>query len=46
MTEKDAGQDFRLKKIKEINNYFIKKINQNELLSNKNKKHCTTLVFV
>ena len=29
-------------KIKEIDNYFIKEIDQNELLSNKNKKVCTT----
>ena len=31
------------KRIKEINNDFIKEIVQNELLSNKNKKVCATL---
>ena len=35
-----------MKKIKEINNYFIKEIDQNELLSNKNKKICTTLNYI
>ena len=43
MNEKGIIQEFRLKKIKEINNYFIKEIDQNELLSNKNKKICATL---
>ena len=38
----DIIQEFRLKKIKEIN-YFIKEIDQNKLLSNMNKKICTTL---
>ena len=43
MTEEDISQQFRLKQIKEINNYFIKEIDQHELLSNKNKKTCTAL---
>ena len=43
MTEKDMSQEFRLKKIKKIINYFIKEIDQNELLSNKNK---TTLNYI
>ena len=30
----------------EINNYFIKEIDQKELLSNKNKKVCTTLKYI
>ena len=38
MTEKYISQEFRLKNIKEINNYFFKEIGQNELLSKKNKK--------
>ena len=33
-------------KIKEIDNYFIKEIDQNELLSNKNKKVCTTPNYI
>ena len=46
MTEEDISQDFRLKKLKEINNYFIKEIDQNELLSNNNKKVCATLNYI
>ena len=46
MTEKGISAELRLKGIKEINNYFIKEIDQNELLSNKNKKVCTTLNFI
>ena len=38
MTKEDISQEFRLKKEKEINNYFIKGTDQNELLSNKKKK--------
>ena len=38
----DIIQEFRLKKIKEIN-YFIKEIDKNKLLSNMSKKICTTL---
>ena len=40
MTEKDISQGFRLKKQKN-KIYFIKEIDQNKLLSNKNKKVCT-----
>ena len=29
-----------------MNNYFIKKIDQNELMSNKNKKVCMTLNYI
>ena len=46
MTKEDISQEFILKKIKEINNYFIKEINQNELSSNKNKKVYTTLNYI
>ena len=35
MTKGDVSQEFRRKKIKQINNYFIKEIGQNELLSPK-----------
>ena len=44
MTEKDISQEFSLKS-EEINNYFIKEIDQNELLCNKNKKVYTTLNY-
>ena len=43
MTDKDISREFRLEKIKEINNYFLKETDQNELLSNKNQKVCTAL---
>ena len=46
MAEKDISQEFRVKKIKQINNIFDKEIDQNELLSNKNKKVCTTLNYI
>ena len=46
MTEKDISQEFRLKKIKETNNYFIKKIDQDKWLSNKSKKECATLNYI
>ena len=32
MTEEHISQEFRLKKIKEINNYFVKEMDQNELI--------------
>ena len=38
MTEEGVSQELNMKKIKKINNYFIKEIDQNELLSNKNKR--------
>ena len=46
ITEEDISQEFRLKKLKEINNYLIKEVDQNELLSNKSKKDCTTLNYI
>ena len=46
MSEKNISQEFRLSKIKEINNYFIKEIDQNELLNNKNKKVCSTINYI
>ena len=38
MDEENLSQEFRLKNIKEIKNYFIKETNQNELMSKKHKK--------
>ena len=46
MTKEDISQECILKKIKEMNNYFIKEINQNELSSNKNKNVYTTLNYI
>ena len=47
-TEKDISQEkkFRLKNIEKTRNYFIKEIDQNELVSNKNKKVCATLYYI
>ena len=46
MTKGDVSQEFRRKKIKQINNYFIKEIGQNELLSLKYKQVCLTLDYI
>ena len=35
-----------MKDIEEAKNYFIKEIDQNELVSNKHKKVCTTLNYI
>ena len=46
MSEENLSQEFRLKKIYETRNYFIKEINQNELMSKKNKKVCRILIYI
>ena len=46
MTKGDVSQEFRRKKLKQINNYFIKEIGQNELLTQKHKKVCLTLNYI
>ena len=46
MTKGDVSQEFRRKKIKQINNYFIKEIGQNEFLSPKYKQVCLTLDYI
>ena len=43
---KITSQGFRLKKITEIRNYFLREIEQNELISGKHKKVCTTLNYI
>ena len=43
MGAEDIKQEFRLKNIEETRHYFIKEIDQNELMSNKHKKVCATL---
>ena len=45
MGRENISQEFRLKNVEEINNYFIKKIDQNEMMSNKHKKVCTALNY-
>ena len=46
MSEENMNQEFRLKKIDEIRNYFIEEINRNELMSKKHKKVCRVLKYV
>ena len=43
MAENNINQEIRLKKIGEIKNYFIKEIDQNELMSKKHKNVCAVL---
>ena len=45
MTEEDKSRIY-IEKIEEINNYFNKEIDQNKLMSNKNKSICTTLYYI
>ena len=45
MVEENIGQEFRLKNTDETRNYFLEKIKQNELMSKKDKKLCTTLNY-
>ena len=40
------GQKFRLKNIDDTRNYFLEEIKQNELMSRKHKKICTTLNYI
>ena len=46
MVEKNKRQEFRLKDIDGTRNYFIAEINQNELISKKQKRVCTTLNYI
>ena len=46
ITEEGVSQEFKLEKIREINNYFIEEIDKNELLSNKSKKVYTALNYI
>ena len=43
---KNMSQEFRFKKIDETRNYFLEDIVQNELMSRKHKKVCTTLNYI
>ena len=43
MPEENVSQKFRLNNIDEIKNYLIKEMNQNELMSKKDKKVCRKL---
>ena len=43
---KNISQEFRLKNKDETRNYFLEEIKQNELLSKKHKKVCTTQNYI
>ena len=40
------SQEFKLKDIDETRNYLLEEIEQNELMSKKHKKFCTTLNYI
>ena len=46
MIEENISQEFRLKNMDKKRNYLIEKIKQNELMSRKYKKVCTTLSYI
>ena len=46
MPEENISQEFRLTNIGETRNYFIEEKNQNQLISKKYKKICTTLNYI
>ena len=46
MSKENISQEFRLKNIDETRNYFIKEINQNELMTKKYKKVCRILNYI
>ena len=46
MCQGSISQEFRLRNIDETRNYFLEKIKQNELMSKKRKKVCTTLNYI
>ena len=43
ISKKSISQEYGLNNIDETRKYFIEKINQNELMSKKNKKNCRVL---
>ena len=40
------SRQFRLKNLDEKRNYFLEEIQQNELMSRKHRKVCTTLTYI
>ena len=42
----NISQEFRLKRIDGTRNYFLEEIQQNELMSKKHKKVCTSLNYI
>ena len=46
MTQENIIQEFLLKNIDEIRNYFVEEINQYELMSKKHKKIFRVLMYI
>ena len=46
IAEENISQEFRLKNIDKTRNHLIEEINENELMSKKRKKVCTTLNYI
>ena len=46
MAEENIIQEFRLRNIDKVRNYFFEEIMQNHLMSRKHKKVCTTLNYI
>ena len=46
MVEENISQEFRLKNNDEAKNYLIEEINQDELMSKKHEKFCTSLDYI
>ena len=46
MTEENISQEFRLKNIETIRNYFVEGIEQNQLISKKHKKVCVVFNYI
>ena len=46
MIEENISQELRFKNIDETRKYFLEEIEQNELISGKHKKVCTTLNYI
>ena len=46
MVEENISQEFKLKNINETRYYFLEETEQNELMSRKHKKVCTTLNYI
>ena len=46
MCEENMIQEFRFKHMEEMENYFNKEIDKNDLMSNDHKKVCSTLNYI
>ena len=46
MAEENISQEFKLKNVAETRSYFLEDMEQNELISRKHKKVCTTLNYI